>query len=35
MQIKLSIITPTLNEADQIEQHLGNLQILRQHGHEV
>ncbi len=35
MQIKLSIITPTLNEADQIEQHLGNLQLLRQQGHEV
>ena len=35
MQIKLSIIIPTLNEADQIEQHLSNLQVLRQQGHEV
>lgn len=35
MQIKLSIIIPTLNEADQIEQHLSKLQLLRQHGHEV
>ena len=35
MQTKLSIIIPTLNEADQIEQHLSKLQILRQYGHEV
>jgi rSAM/selenodomain-associated transferase 2 len=35
MQIKLSIIIPTLNEADQIEQHLSKLQLLRQHGHEL
>jgi len=35
MKIKLSIIIPTLNEADQIEQHLCNLQTLRQQGHEV
>lgn len=35
MQTKLSIIVPTLNEASQIEQHLSNLQILRQLGHEV
>ncbi len=35
MQIKLSIIIPTLNEADQIEQHLSKLQVLRQCGHEV
>ena len=35
MQTKLSIIIPTLNEADKIEQHLSKLQVLRQHGHEV
>lgn len=35
MQIKLSIIIPTLNEADQIEQPLSALQVLRQQGHEV
>ena len=35
MHIKLSIIIPTLNEADQIEQYLSNLQVLRQQGHEV
>lgn len=35
MQIKLSIIIPTLNETDHIEQHLNNLQVLRDQGHEV
>lgn len=35
MQIKLSIIIPTLNEADQIEQHLSTLQVLREQGHEL
>ena len=35
MQIKLSIIIPTLNEANQIEQYLNRLQTLRQLGHEV
>tara|TARA_R110002072_G_scaffold14582_6_gene60125 strand:+ start:13281 stop:13958 length:678 start_codon:yes stop_codon:yes gene_type:complete len=35
MQIKLSIIIPTLNEAEYIEQHLRRLQVLRDSGHEV
>ena len=35
MQKKISIIIPTLNEADQVEQQLVKLQMLRQNGHEV
>ena len=35
MQVKLSIIIPTLNEANQIKQRLSRLQTLRQLGHEV
>jgi rSAM/selenodomain-associated transferase 2 len=35
MQEKISLIIPTFNEANQIEQHLNRLQILRQLGHEV
>ena len=35
MQKKLSIIIPTLNEADQIEPLLVRLQDLRHRGHEV
>jgi rSAM/selenodomain-associated transferase 2 len=33
--MKLSIIIPTLNEADNIEQTLHHLQTLRQRGHEI
>jgi len=35
MQLKLSIVIPTLNEADQIEHCLIKLQEIRQLGHEV
>ena len=35
MQVELSIIIPTLNEANQIKQCLSRLQTLRQLGHEV
>ncbi|GJM04479.1 MAG: glycosyl transferase family 2 [marine bacterium B5-7] len=35
MKIKISIIIPTLNEADHIEKQLGKLQVLRRSGHEV
>ncbi len=35
MPFKLSIIIPVLNESTQIESCLHELQLLRQHGHEV
>ena len=35
MNVKLSIVIPTLNESDQIEQCLNNLQPLRHRGHEI
>ena len=35
MQKKISIIIPTLNEADQVERQLAKLQTLRKNGHEV
>ncbi len=35
MKLKLSIVIPTLNEANQIEECLNKLQTLRQLGHEV
>ncbi len=33
--MKISIVIPTLNESDQIEQSLNNLQPLRHRGHEI
>jgi len=35
MNVKLSVVIPTLNESDQIEQSLNNLQPLRHRGHEI
>jgi rSAM/selenodomain-associated transferase 2 len=35
MNRKLSIIIPVLNEANEIEQCLNALQVLRQQGHEI
>ncbi|MCZ6805202.1 MAG: TIGR04283 family arsenosugar biosynthesis glycosyltransferase [Proteobacteria bacterium] len=35
MNVKLSVVIPTLNESDQIEQGLNKLQSLRHQGHEV
>jgi len=35
MNVKLSIVIPTLNESDQIELCLNKLQSLRNRGHEI